>query len=158
MVNPDDWRELHGIGDHRIHAWLKNKSSDIPALGQFLQECEDYYVDHADTLKIRPGAVESFNIFAAARIPQGAVSSGVKRQVEANLKIAGIFDRLVFALSADDVKNTKPHPEPYQKGYTRMLAMKFNNQSGFLLPENCLVIEGSGNGIKSGHAANMNTV
>ncbi|MDB5492060.1 MAG: family phosphatase [Micavibrio sp.] len=152
------WKSWHGIGDHRIHQELQKINPAFPPLENFLQECEDYYVAHAHELQARPGAIEAFNIFAAAGIPQAAVSSGVKRQVETNLQIAGIHDRVVFALNAGDVINTKPHPEPYNTGHGRMLTMCFNGNAGMFLPENCLVIEDSGSGIKSGHGAKMTTI
>lgn len=46
-------------------------------------------------------------------------------------------------VTADEVRNGKPHPEPYEKG-AAMLGLK---------PEECLVIEDSASGAKAGHAA-----
>lgn len=157
-VNDAIWKSWHGIGDHRIHEELQKMNPAFPPRDLFLQECEDYYIAHAHELQPRPGAIEVFNIFAAAGIPQAAVSSGVKRQVDANLKIAGIHDRVVFALNAGDVTKTKPDPEPYNTGFAKMLTLKFNDCMEMFLPENCLVIEDSGSGIKSGNAAKMTTL
>jgi sugar-phosphatase len=51
-------------------------------------------------------------------------------------------------ISADDVVNGKPNPEPYLKG-AALLKMK---------PEECLVIEDAPAGIDAAHAAGMKVV
>ena len=157
-VSDGAWESWHGIGDRRIHHELQSINPDFPPLEIFLEECENYYIGHAHELQPRPGAIEAFNIFADAGIPQAAVSSGVRRQVETNLKIAGIEERIVFSLSAEDVKQTKPHPEPYNTAYKKMLMVHFNGNAEIFLPDHALVIEDSSGGIKSGYAAGMKTV
>ena len=51
-------------------------------------------------------------------------------------------------VSADDVTNGKPHPEPYEMG-ARVLGLK---------PSECLVIEDAPAGIKAGKAAGCNVL
>jgi HAD superfamily hydrolase (TIGR01509 family) len=64
------------------------------------------------------------------------------------MKATGIWDFFDVTVCGDDVQNTKPSPEIYQK------AVKDLN----LLPENCLAIEDSLNGIKSGTSAGLKVI
>ena len=68
----------------------------------------------------RRGMREVFSHFASLGVPQCAVSNGRRRQVDANLLIAGVKDSMVFSISADDVKKTKPDPEPYLTAVSRL--------------------------------------
>ncbi len=57
----------------------------------------------------------------------------------------GIFE---VEVTGEEVKNTKPHPEPYLSTATRLK----------LKPEECIVIEDTINGIKSAKAAGMKVI
>lgn len=78
-----------------------------------------------------------------------ALASSTRRSsVERQMKATGIWDFFDVTVCGDDVQNTKPSPEIYQK------AVKDLN----LLPENCLAIEDSLNGIKSGTSAGLKVI
>ena len=78
-----------------------------------------------------------------------ALASSTRRSsVERQMKATGIWDFFDVTVCGDDVQNTKPSPEIYQK------AIKDLN----LLPENCLAIEDSFNGIKSGTSAGLKVI
>lgn len=70
-------------------------------------------------------------------------TSGRKVQQEKILSKFNLADYFEIMITADDVKNGKPHPEPYA-----ITVQKLNE-----LPETCLVIEDSDNGILSAKAA-----
>lgn len=53
-----------------------------------------------------------------------------------------------FTITCDDVSNTKPDPEPYQKGLARMQ----------LAPENCIVIEDSTRGLQAAKDAGLRCI
>ncbi|HET7440329.1 MAG TPA: HAD-IA family hydrolase [Terriglobales bacterium] len=101
----------------------------------------------ADThgVSVMPGAVE-----LVASIPQrrwAVVTSGTRYLATARLRLAKIALPEVL-ISADDVVNGKPHPEPYLKGAQRL---------GFR-PEECLVIEDAPAGIAAAHAGGMKVI
>jgi HAD superfamily hydrolase (TIGR01509 family) len=78
-----------------------------------------------------------------------ALASSTRRSsVERQMKATGIWDFFDVTVCGDDVQNTKPSPEIYQK------AVKELN----LLPENCLAVEDSLNGIKSGTLAGLKVI
>ncbi len=68
----------------------------------------------------RHGMREVFSHFASLGVPQCAVSNGRRREVDASLLIAGVKEDMVFSISADDVKKTKPNPEPYLTAVSKL--------------------------------------
>ncbi len=80
-----------------------------------------------------------------ARLPVGhwtIVTSATYRLARLRLETAGLLIPKRF-VTADQVANGKPHPEPYLKGAALL---------GFA-PEECLVIEDAPAGAQAGHAA-----
>ena len=92
-----------------------------------------------------PGAVELVRAIPDRR--WGVVTSGRRHLATARLKLAGIPIPRVM-VTAGDVADGKPHPEPYLKGAER-LGVK---------PADCLVIEDAPAGIRSAHAGGMKVI
>jgi sugar-phosphatase len=95
-----------------------------------------------DGVVVMPGAVK-----LVSTIPDGGwcvVTSGTRHLATTRLRLAGIPVPKVL-VTAEDVANGKPHPEPYLKG-AELLGVN---------PEECLVIEDAPAGILSAHAAGM---
>jgi len=98
-----------------------------------------------DGVVVMPGAVELVRI-----IPQGlwsVVTSGSRHLASERLHRAGIPVPNIM-VTADDVVNGKPNPEPYLKG-AELLGVN---------PEECLVIEDAPAGIRSAHAGGMKVI
>lgn len=153
----DDWNKLQGIGDIRAWQWLCDEKGLKISQEQFLETCEDYFLAHLDTVPPREGAKAAFDHFKTQGIPQGAVSSGIRVQVDKNLAIAGVDREMLFSLSAEDVKITKPHPEPYLKGKAQLCAVMGWDESA--LPASSFVaIEDSTSGVISAKRAGMTTI
>jgi len=98
-----------------------------------------------DGVAVMPGAIDLVN-----KLPKDrwcVVTSGTNHVAEARLQLAGI--PLPKALvSANDVTNGKPHPEPYLKG-AELLGFE---------PAQCLAIEDAPAGIRSAHAGGMKVI
>ena len=78
-----------------------------------------------------------------------ALASSTRRQsVERQMKATGIWDFFDVTVCGDDVQNTKPSPEIYLKAVEKLN----------LLPENCIAVEDSFNGIKSATSAGLKVV
>lgn len=99
----------------------------------------------ADGLSAIPGAVDLVN-----SIPRGrwcVVTSGTRFLATTRMRKFGIPIPDVL-VTADDVDNGKPDPEPYRKGAELLKAN----------PADCLVIEDAPAGIRSAHAAGMKVI
>ena len=110
-----------------------------------VRRLESREADHQEGVAVMPGAAD-----LVRGIPDGrwcVVTSGTRPLATARLKWAGVPVPAVM-VTADDVKNGKPHPEPYLKGAERL---------GFS-PSECLVIEDAPAGIESAHAGGMKVI
>ena len=94
---------------------------------------------------VMPGAIDLIR-----SIPEnkwGVVTSGARQLASARLKLAGVpFPKVM--VTADDVVNGKPHPEPYLKGAELLGANRAE----------CLVIEDAPAGIRAAHAGGMKAI
>lgn len=156
-----DWNaQLAGIGDHRIYEWIKARNTNFPlSEADFLSKCEHYYLSNAKRLQLRESFREGFALLAQHELFIAAVSSGVRNQVDRNLEVAGIRERLIFAHSADDVEagKTKPHPRPYLKALDELnqRIRELDEDHVDITPDECLVIEDTSSGAAAGLAAGM---
>lgn len=114
----------------------------------FKKECADRYCKAVTAELEREELTAIFRSIAEASIPQACVSNGDRVVVEANLRILALLESVIFTISAEDVQNGKPDPEPY------LLAAK---KLG-LQPEECMVVEDSTVGVAAGAAARMKVV
>jgi mannitol-1-/sugar-/sorbitol-6-phosphatase len=97
--------------------------------------------DH-DGVVVMPGALDLVRAIPHGK--WGVVTSGSRHLASERLKLAGIPLPKVM-VTADDVTNGKPDPEPYLKGAEGLGVM----------PKECLVIEDAPAGIRSAHAGGM---
>jgi mannitol-1-/sugar-/sorbitol-6-phosphatase len=100
--------------------------------------------DHAGVTVMR-GAVALVRAIPDGR--WGVVTSGRRNLATARLQLAGISSPPTM-VTASDVTNGKPHPEPYLKG-AKLLGVN---------PAECLVIEDAPAGIRSAHAGGMKVI
>jgi sugar-phosphatase len=100
--------------------------------------------DH-DGVSVMPGAVDLVRSIPEGR--WGVVTSGSRYLATARLRLAGVPVPRVM-ITADDVVNGKPHPEPYLKGA----------ESLGVNPGECLVIEDAPAGIRAAHAGGMKVI
>jgi mannitol-1-/sugar-/sorbitol-6-phosphatase len=105
-----------------------------------LKVIEELEVGDNDGLEVLEGVISILQL-----VPQRfwtIVTSATERLARSRLAFAGIpVPELI--VTADMVTDGKPHPEPYLKG-ARILGLS---------PADCIVIEDSPSGSKSGHAA-----
>jgi beta-phosphoglucomutase len=89
----------------------------------------------------------------ADAMPVAIASGALTREIEVMLKGGGMHDAFGAIVGADQVKNGKPHPEPYLVAMQRIA-----DKAPGLAPEECLVFEDSPPGIASALAAGMKVV
>ena len=100
---------------------------------------------HDPDVVAMPGAVELIQSIPAGR--WGVVTSGSRLLASARMRFCGLPVPEVL-VTADDVANGKPHPEPYLKG-AEWLGVP---------PAECVVVEDAPSGIQSGRAGGMKVI
>ena len=108
-------------------------------------ELENREADDQEGVDIMSGAIELIRSIPEGR--WGVVTSGTRLLASARLRFGGLPVPKIL-VTAEDVANGKPHPEPYLTGAKRM---GFN-------PADCLVIEDAPAGIQAAHAGGMKVV
>jgi mannitol-1-/sugar-/sorbitol-6-phosphatase len=110
-----------------------------------LRKLESREADDRVDVAVMPGAIDLVNTIPNGR--WGVVTSGTRDLATARLRLGGLRVPKVL-VTAEDVANGKPHPEPYLRG-AKLLGVK---------PQECLVIEDAPAGIRSAHAGGMKVV
>lgn len=96
----------------------------------------------------KPGVNEILQYFKENKVHLAVASSSSKKQIEGNLKRAGIKSYFEAIVSGTEVENGKPAPDIFL-----LAAEKIGCR-----PEECYVFEDSLNGIRAGHAAGCKAV
>lgn len=147
------WAREKGIDEEKVMAIAHGVRSIevIRAVAPHLdaapevQWLESHEAEDQSDVTVMPGAAELIRT-----IPDGhwcVVTSGTRYLASARLRLGGLPVPKVL-VTADDVTNGKPHPEPYLKG-AKLLGFK---------PADCVVIEDAPAGIRSAHAAGMKAI
>ena len=110
-----------------------------------VREIETREADDHEGVSVMPGAAELVRMIPAGR--WCVVTSGTRPLASARLRFGGLPVPKVL-VTADDVMNGKPHPEPYLKG-AELLG---------LAPKDCLAIEDAPAGIQAARAGGMKVV
>ena len=96
----------------------------------------------------RRGAVALLAALKEAGVAVGLVSNARRRFVERGLRTAGMDGAFAVIVTADDVVNPKPAPDPYLAGAAALGAA----------PRDCAVLEDSPTGLAAGRAAGALTI
>jgi len=96
--------------------------------------------DIADVVAL-PGARALLAAVAPAR--RAVVTSASRDLAEVRLRAAGLWDLVSQLVTASDIRNGKPDPEPYLKGAASI----------HFPPHDCVVIEDAASGTRAGKAA-----
>lgn len=95
----------------------------------------------------RPGARELLVLLRSNKVKTALVTMSMHRMAKEVVDAMG-FDAFDVIVAGDDVRNGKPHPEPYLKA-AELLGVR---------PEDCVAIEDSSSGLKSAIAAGTKAV
>jgi HAD superfamily hydrolase (TIGR01509 family) len=143
-----DWtpeHQLHLVGgsmERTVNYMLAVSRADVPP-----QTVREWMVTGmvarlAAGVDTMPGASELLDALRDEGVPVALVTSSLKEIADAVLKSVG-RDRFDAVVTADDVRRTKPDPEPYLTA-ARLLAVE---------PVRCVVLEDSPNGVAAATAA-----
>jgi HAD superfamily hydrolase (TIGR01509 family) len=145
-VSKDEWDGFRGkkLEDIFSYASKKYGTGNEPIEEMIKRKIERYLSLALAGMEPVPGAYEFLQkLKRSGKYRYALTTSGRKfqqDQILAKIGLSGFFEDIV---TADNVKNGKPHPEPYAKTVEKL----------DLQPAECLVIEDSDNGIISAKAA-----
>jgi mannitol-1-/sugar-/sorbitol-6-phosphatase len=146
------WTDRFHLDADRVTALAHGRTSLATIQDLFPNESPEFHrrefdwtvreeiADIADVVAL-PGARA---LLASVPPEQRAVVTSASRDLaEVRLRAAGVWDLVSQLVTASDIQNGKPHPEPYLKGAAAL---------GFP-PRDCLVIEDAASGTRAGKAA-----
>ncbi|MFJ8311040.1 MULTISPECIES: HAD family hydrolase [unclassified Streptomyces] len=82
------------------------------------------------------------------QVPLAVASSGTAQLVAATLEATGVAELFDIVITASDVRNSKPAPDPYLTACARLSVR----------PEACIAYEDSDGGIQAASAAGLRTI
>ncbi|HEX3881129.1 MAG TPA: HAD family phosphatase [Stellaceae bacterium] len=98
-------------------------------------------------LALKPGVPELLDLLDRLRLPKAIATSSSHRTVQRHLAAHGLADRFDTIVGHGDYPVGKPAPDPYLTAAARLGAV----------PDSCLALEDSPNGVRSASAAGMMT-
>ena len=148
--NWDQQDQINCLGGpiDKTENYMQDRSNNIKPFGYFTEKLDDVMEKKLSTkLYLIPNALEIINDCKRSELKIALVTASSGRLMKAVLKRfpVGIFDAVV---SYDDVKRSKPDPEPY------LLAAKTLGVD----ITNCVVLEDSLTGVQSGLSAGAQVV
>ena len=148
--NWDQQDQINCLGGpiDKTENYMQDRSNNIKPFGYFTKKLDDVMEQKLSTkLNLIPNALEIINECKISEIKIALVTASSGRLMRAVLKRfpVGIFDTTV---SYDDVKRSKPDPEPY------LLAAKTLGVD----ITNCVVLEDSLTGVQSGLSAGAQVI
>lgn len=146
------WAARHNMDAEVITALAHGRTS-LAAIQEILpQEPPEVHLE--ENRRMEQGEIEDVADVVAlpgartllAAVPpaqRAVVTSATHPLAEVRLRAAGLWDLVSQLVTASDIQQGKPHPEPYLKG-----AAALN-----LPPQDCIIIEDAASGTRSGKAA-----
>ena len=107
-----------------------------------------------ESLALLPGAPELIRL-ASKSYPLAVASGALKREVELILEFGGLTDCFRAIVSAEDVRNCKPDPECYRKGFRELDLARTAKGHLPMIHSECVVIEDSPPGVQAARAADL---
>jgi HAD superfamily hydrolase (TIGR01509 family) len=137
---------------------LQHVESDLIALEHFGPQFDleawrvgvrAYFHDEAAAeVALKEGVVELLDHLDVARLPRAVATSSGRDAVERHLGHHGLLDRFDAILARGDYPAPKPNPDPF------LAAAKALG----VLPQDCLALEDSHNGVRAAAGAGMMTI
>ena len=135
---------LSGIPAYQTSCILKEKfQKDFDPM-EFSQKKEKYFIDNIHLAEAIEPVVKIIRENHGI-MPMACGTGGSKEYALKTLELAGVSDFFEHVVSAEDVKNHKPHPDTFLKA-AELIGV---------LPEYCQVFEDSKLGLQAARAAGM---
>jgi beta-phosphoglucomutase len=99
--------------------------------------------------------IENFIRKCAREFALGLVSMSKREEIDFVLELAGLADLFSVIVSAEEVKNCKPDPECYRKGFKQIDLVRIAQGHLPMTHAECVVIEDSPPGVTAGRRAGL---
>lgn len=141
-INPIEYFLLEGMGRFQIAKYFIRQYKLQPDFYIKLAESKEYFYNEINNFKFFPEIVEILEFLKQNKTKLGLVTGASKNRINTHLSkdFINFFDVIV---TADDVKESKPNPEPYDNA-VKYLKIDANE---------ALVIENAKLGIQSAKSA-----
>lgn len=146
-----DWyKQTVGKRSEDIVLMFKELCGDSFDYGNFRVQCREAYQKYTDEfgVPIKNGLFELLDFLKSEGIKTALCTSTTESSATRTLRISETLTYFDALVCAEDVERGKPYPDPFVKAAEKL----------GLMPENCLALEDSINGIKSAYTAGMVTV
>src|SRR5215213_1694332 len=110
-----------------------------------------------EAMPIFPG-IEDFVKRMSTELTLGIVSMARREEIDFVLEKTGMAPCFSIVLSADDVTRCKPDPECYRSGFAAIDSYRISHGHLPMVHEDCVVIEDSPPGVRSGRAAGLHVL
>ncbi len=146
-INKEEFYKLEGRGVRSVVEELAQKYKLKSDLKPRIIETKMAYYDRIYKPEFYSGLFELLEMLRKQKIKTAIITGANRVRMDELLAshLDGFFEATV---TADDVTNTKPFPEPYLKGAALL----------HLSPDDCLVIENAPLGVHSAKAAGMTVI
>ena len=146
VVLPDTFaHDSTGMAMPAVYQLLRATTSLQMAYAELVAAKYAGFLQRAGEIVMRPGAHAAIESARAAGLAVAVVSNSDRMLVDASLAVAGIARPDMITVTRNDVREGKPHAEPYLR-------------AAWLLgvaPHECIVVEDSAPGAQAGLAAGM---
>jgi HAD superfamily hydrolase (TIGR01509 family) len=146
----ETYKLLVGIPDLECDEILKDIYGKEFSIHDILEEYHQGFREMVmkEGLIIKPGAEKLLDFLDQNGLKKCIASSSNMEIIEYYLSITGLSKRFDFCISGDEVERGKPHPDIFLEACKRAKEV----------PNNCLVIEDSVNGLRAAVSANINCI
>jgi len=147
IIKDSDFYQLEGRGVKAVVETLVNKFGIDPNLNEKLIDIKVAYYNKNFQPIFYDNLYDVLDLLKKSQLDMAVVTGGYRNRVTKIVEeyFSGYFSAIV---ASDDVKNTKPFPEPYLKG-AELIGYQ---------PEECLVVENAPMGVESAKKAGMKVV
>lgn len=146
---PEDLHsKVVGVAARPVYDMMVAEHDLSISFDEWIERKYAHYLRNVASLRAREGALEVWRALDSEGIPQVIVSNSDRIVVDANMKALGLKKPVTKSISKNDVRNAKPHPEPYLR-------------AAYLVgvdPADCAVVEDSVPGATAGVEAGMRTL
>ncbi|MBF0586536.1 HAD family phosphatase [Prosthecochloris sp. N3] len=148
VLTPEYWgREYLGRARRTREVALEFGMSQQSAAELIAERDRRFLEKLQSPLPLRPAVRRTLDQLRG-RLLHGVVTGSPREKVELMHRHSGLDGYFDIVITFDDVKRTKPHPEPYRTAMERL----------GLQPRECLAVEDSERGLASAHAAGLKCI
>lgn len=148
MMNPEELYVIEGAGVEEVaHQLARKFNLPMDATPSIIEKKQLYY-DQIKQVRLYPNLLDLLQWAKEKELKVALVTGGGRERVLAALGECGISNQFEVIVTANDVSQTKPSPEPYLVA-ARLLGID---------PHDCVVIENAPLGIRSARNAGMRCV